>query len=942
MGEPLRSPLVALVTDAKGNAVAGATVVWSITGGGASFPVGSTVTNSSGIASNTMTLGTVPAWDKAKATLPQTGTNVDFGANAVAQAPSHVAVSSGNNQTGTVGKPLRSPLVALVTDANGYPVAGATVVWSITGGGGSFPVGSTVTNSSGITSNTMTLGTALAWDKAKATLPQTGANVDFGANAVAGPPSKIATVSGDSQAGIVGEPLHSPFVALVTDSYGNAVRGATVAWTITAGGATFPVGSTVTNSSGLAVNTMTLGTVTAWDSATAGIATGAKVNFGAAAQAGFAQTIALYSGNQQTGTVGSPLPSDLEVICRDRYGNTSAMAQIAWTVVKGGGSFAYFQSATVQGVAVRSMTLGKAPGVNTAIATIEGTNTSYTFTETAVVGPPSLISIVSGNGQAGEPAAPLANPFYVRVTDEYGNPLSGVQVDWRALTTGDSFSTPSTITNSLGLADRILTMGPAYGQHNATATIHGTNISQTFVATHNFAATIQEVPAANANPAAMEPYFLGLSYPKPWIAMDMFDPNNAATVALFKDLGPGVLRFAAEDTAGAIPWNPTGQALTYGVVTTADIARVAAFVKATNWKVLYGIGFFKNTPASAASEAAVAAKEFGSNLLGFEIGNEPDAYGLARYGNPPAPQIPGYSWADFISTTTLYSNGVPMPSWPVYANAIRAAVPNAPLAGTSTGPPWAIDLAESDQASLVSQLTIHYYAGWPAESPTMKTLLTADPYIPEFLAQTNAAAAAGHVSGGVRYSECNSISGEVPGLTDSFGAALWTIDFLFANAFNQSRGVAFTSGGSGAGNYTPLVDDLSNVTGIGPDFYGLFAYSLISKGGTLMTTNVSPVSTTFSAYAVQQPDGSTDAILSNKDPDNGVTVAITPQGSISQATSLLLTAPSLTSTTGFTLGGSQINIDGSWTPTSNPTVPLVGNQAVVTIPPASAQIVHMQ
>ena len=93
---------------------------------------------------------------------------------------------------------------------------------------------------------------------------------------------------------------------------------------------------------------------------------------------------------------------------------------------------------------------------------------------------------------------------------------------------------------------------------------------------------------------------------------------------------------------------------------------------------------------------------------------------------------------------------------------------------------------------------------------------------------------------------------------------------------------------------------------------------------------------------VQQPDGSTDAILSNKDPNNTVTVAIAPQGSISQATSLLLTAPSLTSTTGFTLGGSPINIDGSWTPTSNPAVPLVGNQAVVTVPPGSAQIVHMQ
>ena len=195
--------------------------------------------------------------------------------------------------------------------------------------------------------------------------------------------------------------------------------------------------------------------------------------FGANGQAGFAKTIALYSGNQQTGTVGSPLPNNLEVICRDQYGNLSAMAQIAWTVVSGGGSFSYFQSATVKGIAVKSLTLGKTPGLNTVTATIEGTNTSYTFTETAVVGPPAMIPIVSGNGQAGEPGATLANPFYVQVTDAYGNPLSGVQVNWQALTAGDRFSTASTITNYLGLTERHLTMGPAYGEHTVTATIDG-------------------------------------------------------------------------------------------------------------------------------------------------------------------------------------------------------------------------------------------------------------------------------------------------------------------------------------------------------------------------------------------------------------------------------------------------------------------------------------
>ncbi len=509
------------------------------------------------------------------------------------------------------------------------------------------------------------------------------------AAAAAGSPSQVAIVSGNLQAGIVGQKLPSAFVVKVTDSNGNAVSGAKVIWKITRGAGHFPTGSTVTNSSGVTSNTMTLGTATSWNQATATTSTGTGVSVGANGQAGHAKTIALYSGNQQTATVGSLLPKELKVICRDQYGNTSAMAQIAWTATSGGGSFSYFQSATVKGIAVKNLTLGKTPGVNTATATIEGTSASYTFTETAVVGPPAIMSITSGNYQHGEPGVPLANPFYVRVTDTYGNPLSGVQVDWKALTAGDSFSTSSTITNSQGLAERTLTMGPAYGVHNATAVVDGTTIEKNFMADHGISVGVGSNP--NPNPAAMEPYFLGLSYPKTWVSVDMFNADNAATVALFKDLGPGVLRFLGEETTGAVAWNPTGAGLKYGVTTTADIKRVAAFVKAANWKVIYGIGLLNSTPSAAASEAAVAAKEFGSSLLGFEIGNEPNNYALPNYGEP---QIPGYTWDDYISTSPVYSDGVLLPSWPAYANAIRAAVPNAPLAAAATGPSWTIPFAE--------------------------------------------------------------------------------------------------------------------------------------------------------------------------------------------------------------------------------------------------------
>ncbi len=402
----------------------------------------------------------------------------------------------------------------------------------------------------------------------------------------------------------------------------------------------------------------------------------------------------------------------------------SAHAEIYWSMSGGGGSVGHYQSPTEHGVASMTVTLGQLRR-DTYTATIIGQEMPYTSTETAVVGPPAIMSKTSGNYQQGEPGVPLANPLVAQVTDAYGNPLSGVRVSWTANTPGDALSQSSNSTATYGHSDDTLTLGPAYGVHTVNAFVAGTAIGQTFVATHGITVGVQSNP--HPNPNAMEPYFLGLSYPKTWVSVDMFDPNNAATVALFKDLGPGVLRFLAESTTGAIPWDPDGAGLKYGVTTTADIKRVAAFVKAANWKVLYGIGLLNTTTSAAASEAAVAAKEFGSNLLGFEIGNEPSTPLPSDVWRPPGTPD---TWLH-LGRLHLDDAGLlqwsTSASWPAYADAIRAAVPNAPLAAAASGPSWAIDIAESGEASKVSLLTIHYYAEWPAEPATMTGLFDSRP-----------------------------------------------------------------------------------------------------------------------------------------------------------------------------------------------------------------------
>jgi len=754
--------------------------------------------------------------------------------------------------------------------------------------------------------------------------------------------TRITLSSGNKQEEKVNTTLPKPFVVRVTNNSGKAVAGAKVQWDVTEGGGSFPKKSTTTNSDGVTSNTLTLGKVSGHNQATAILAsTGAAAVMGATGSPGPAETIALYSGNDQTGTAGASLSKDLQVICKDKYGNGASHTTVNWTVVSGGGSVPYAYSESEAGIATKALTLGKTPGLNYAKATIDGTSKSFTFTATGVPGAVAAIQIVSGNHQTGSANTPLASPLVASPVDSHGNRVDGVTLHWTADTAGDSFSARSTVTNSSGLASNTLKLGSTSLLHTATATIPGTSISITFTATMGVNGVVTVGSAAPSNPQAFKPYFLGLSYMKDAVSTQLFNADNLKLVKLFKNLGPGVLRLNAEEPFQPIIWDEGGPGLDYGTLSKVDLVRLEKFLKAVDWKVLYGIGFAQNTSAKAASEAGVAAAVFGDSLLGFEIGNEPDVYHEAVYGDPKAPQIPKYTWDDFMSTKPVYaSDGKLLPSWPIFASAIRAAAPKAALTGPSAGFDWFMSFAESSEASKLSLLTRHVYQGENTSVLNMTTLLTPDPrYAVQFPKMAEAAKAA-NVPGGYRVSECNTYSTPIDGVTNATGAALWTLDFLFTNARYQSTGVEFMGGGEGE-NFSPILDNGSEVTAVGPDYYALFAYAQLIKGGKLMNTKVTPAPSTFSAYAIQEPDGSTDFVLNNKSATAKFTVGLEIPDTAS-ATSLLLTGPSLTATSGFTFGGSAIDTDGAWEATATKDLPIEEGSAVVTVPAASAQIVHVQ
>jgi hypothetical protein len=435
-------------------------------------------------------------------------------------------------------------------------------------------------------------------------------------------------------------------------------------------------------------------------------------------------------------------------------------------------------------------------------------------------------------------------------------------------------------------------------------------------------ATVSVTVNTPVAPRTLDTSYSGLSFEKATQSTNVFNAKNGDLVALLKRLGHGVLRIGG-GSVESTHWNPSGPGLVAGEVAPADIARLASFLQAIGWKTIYGINIATNTATALADEAAHAQQILGSSLLGFEIGNEPDLR-------------PSYSFSQYHT------------DWRALANALRARVPSAVLTGpaaASDGPRWPEQLATAEGHNL-SIVTEHWYrdSGKGAGS-TMDKLLAPIWDTNNILLRLQSAATT--VGGTFRMAETNSYSiGGKAGVSDAFGASLWVVDFLFLNAkHTRSSGMNFHFGGADTPPYTPIkINPLTGqVLEVRPDYYGMYAFALAADG-TLMdapvtTPNILPL-LKFDAYDVRSPSGTDSVVLTNKDRHRPVTAKIDFGKSFSKATYVVMTAPTLDSLSGFSLGGQPIYTNGSWNPSSNPSAAISGTTATVTVPPGSALVMH--
>lgn len=194
--------------------------------------------------------------------------------------PSALAVSGGNNQTGSAGLLLPASLQVTLTGTDGRPFPDAPVTWQVTSGGGSVSLGSATTDADGVASTHLTLGQAVGLNLVSATV--TGvAPVSFSATAVAGPSAEISALSGDQQTAARSAALPQPIVVGVVDQFGNPVTNTTVTFAASEG--SFNVSQVLTDGQGRAQAVWTLGTTLGDQTATATTGALAAVTFKATA-----------------------------------------------------------------------------------------------------------------------------------------------------------------------------------------------------------------------------------------------------------------------------------------------------------------------------------------------------------------------------------------------------------------------------------------------------------------------------------------------------------------------------------------------------------------------------------------------------------------------------------------------------------------------------------
>ncbi|HWA41325.1 MAG TPA: Ig-like domain-containing protein, partial [Gemmatimonadales bacterium] len=148
--------------------------------------------------------------------------------------------------------------------------------------------------------------------------------------------------------------------------------------------------------------------------------------------------------------------------------------------------------------------LGTLGGSYSYTATALGTGLpARTFTATAGASAAAAIAIQSGNGQVDTIGKTLAQPFVVRVTDAFTNPVAGAVVVFSRTSGSGTLADDSVTTDAAGLASVGYTLGGTAGTDSVHALLAGTSAFVDFSATAISAAPTQIIQGLGSGQTAV-------------------------------------------------------------------------------------------------------------------------------------------------------------------------------------------------------------------------------------------------------------------------------------------------------------------------------------------------------------------------------------------------------------------------------------------------------
>jgi hypothetical protein len=357
---------------------------------------------------------------------------------------------AGSTQTAKVGTGFATGLEAEVLDTGGCPVANVNVdfVAPVSGASGTFLGGTDTvtvpTSSTGVaTAPTFTANSVSGSYTVLASVP--GSNqVSFDlTNTTAGVATVVGVSTGNDQSAKVGAQFAQPLTVNVLDSYGDAISGATVTFTVVTnnganatfvgGGAsaTAQTGESGTATSPALIAGTSVGSFTVMASVS-GVTTPSTFTLTDVASAPYAITAG--AGSSQNTELGTDFAVPLAVTVTDSNGNAIAGATVTFSAPTNGASgvFAGAGASAIaltnsSGVAVApDFSANEVPGGYIATARVAGLSSEATFglvntarTTASVAGPAGTYWLVTSGGKVltsggaanyGSPKGKLASP----------------------------------------------------------------------------------------------------------------------------------------------------------------------------------------------------------------------------------------------------------------------------------------------------------------------------------------------------------------------------------------------------------------------------------------------------------------------------------------------------------------------------------------------------